>query len=333
MPPVADNQRRVRGRYAPSPTGFVHLGNARTALAAWLSVRSQGGSFIWRLEDLDPPRIQLGAAEAAIEDLAWLGLDWDEGPDIGGPFEPYVQSQRHDLYDAALVQLAATDRLFPCSLSRRDIQEISSAPHGGGVAPAYPPELRPRPLAPDWFARFCSEEQSDSALRFLVEDGDVVFRDLVQGVVRENVAGTVGDFVLKRRDGQFAYQLAVVVDDAAMDISEVVRGADLLASTARQIQLIQTLGAPVPRYAHVPVVLNAEGDKLSKRDDALTVRAMRSDGVLADQIVGFLAHSLGIIPAQVQATPQDLVSSFRWGDIPLEPVMLPKNIVALLRRV
>ncbi|HEU5115712.1 MAG TPA: glutamate--tRNA ligase family protein, partial [Isosphaeraceae bacterium] len=141
----------VRGRYAPSPTGLIHLGNARTALAAWLSVRSQGGVFVWRLEDLDAPRVVPGTAEAAMEDLAWLGLDWDEGPDVGGPHTPYRQSERSGFYEAALNRLAEVGRIFPCRVSRKDLLELSSAPHGSEGLPPYPPELRPSDLDPDWY--------------------------------------------------------------------------------------------------------------------------------------------------------------------------------------
>src|SRR5688572_4550032 len=197
-----------RGRYAPSPTGMIHVGNARTALAAWLSVRSRGGAFVWRLEDLDPPRVVPGMAEAQIEDLVWLGLDWDEGPDAGGPHAPYVQSRRYAFYEDALKRLAEAGRLFPCRLSRKDLQAMASAPHGGEEAP-YPAALRPAGLGPDWFERLCAADRPDAALRFLVDDRPVSFTDRVYGPITERVDLAVGDFVLKRRDGLYAYQLAV----------------------------------------------------------------------------------------------------------------------------
>jgi glutamyl-tRNA synthetase len=326
--------RPPRGRYAPSPTGRLHVGNARTALAAWLSVRSRGGTFVWRLEDLDPPRVVPGVAAAQREDLAWLGLDWDEGPDVGGPFAPYVQSQRSAFYEAALRRLATAGRLFPCRLSRRDLAAMASAPHGAEEAP-YPAALRPRDLDPDWFVGGeGSVGRSDAALRFRVDTEPVTFVDRVQGLITERVDLTVGDFVLRRRDGLWAYQLAVVVDDLAMEIDEVVRGADLLASTARQIQLIRALSGAPPAYAHVPLLLDAEGGKLSKRDDSLTLGSLRAAGVRPEALTGYLAHSLGLLDRSEPCRPADLVTAFAWesiGRADRAGWALPADLAGLLR--
>ncbi|MCB1036274.1 MAG: tRNA glutamyl-Q(34) synthetase GluQRS, partial [Acidobacteria bacterium] len=199
---------RPRGRYAPTPSGLLHVGNARTALVAWLSARSAGGSFLMRVEDLDGPRTVPGAADAALRDLAWLGLDWDEGPDVGGPFAPYVQSRRQAVYEAALETLARAGRLFPCGRSRKDLQELASAPHGGTGSPAYPRSLRPKQLAADWFEHF--RTGGEKAIRFAVHDRPVRFVDRLLGEQVERVDETAGDFVLLRRDGVWAYQLAVV---------------------------------------------------------------------------------------------------------------------------
>jgi glutamyl-tRNA synthetase len=318
-----------RGRYAPSPTGMIHLGNARTALAAWLSVRRQGGEFVWRLEDLDPPRVVPGMAEAQIEDLAWLGLDWDEGPDVGGPYAPYVQSQRYDFYEEALRRLAEAGRLFPCRLSRKDLQAMASAPHGGEEAP-YPASLRPADPDPDWFGRLCGAERPDAAIRFLVHDRPVSFTDRIYGPVTERVDLAVGDFVLKRRDGLYAYQLAVVVDDLLMGIGDVVRGADLLASTARQIQLIEALGGTPPAYAHVPLVVNAGREKLSKRDRGLTLRSLREAGVRPEAVAGYLGYSLGLLDRPEPCRPGDLVPLFSWDRIAREDWVLPEDLASLL---
>jgi len=288
-----------RGRYAPSPTGLIHVGNARTALAAWLSVRSQEGTFVWRLEDLDPPRVIPGMAEAAMEDLAWLGLDWDEGP--------YVQSERSAFYEEALAKLAAAGRLFPCRRSRKDLHAIASAPHGPESTAPYPAAFRPERLDPGWF-----EQISDAALRFLVHDGPVEWIDRVYGSQTGRVDQTVGDFVLKRRDGLYAYQLAVVVDDLLMGINEVVRGADLLDSTARQIQLIEALGGVPPVYAHIPLVVNAQGEKLSKRDEGLTLRSLRETGISSEALAGWLGWSLGILDRAEPCPAAELVPLFRW---------------------
>lgn len=320
-----------RGRFAPSPTGLLHVGSARTAIAAWLSIRRRGGAFVWRIEDLDPPRAVPGTAEAAMEDTRWLGLDWDEGPEVGGPFAPYVQSERDAYYEAALDRLAESERLFPCRISRSDLREIASAPHGSSGLPPYPPSLRPTSLPAGWLARLRAKEDADAALRFRIHDALVRFEDRVQGTVEERVSETTGDFVLKRRDGLFAYQLAVVVDDLAMGITEVVRGTDLLDSTARQIQLIEALGGTMPDYAHLPLVVNAEGQKLSKRDEGLTLRSLREAGVAPEAVVGALAHSLGLRPSPEPIAARDLVPHFRWDRIARDPWRLPEDFAEQLR--
>jgi glutamyl-tRNA synthetase len=323
-----------RGRYAPSPTGAIHLGNARTALAAWLSVRQGGGAFVWREEDLDPPRVVPGMAEAQRADLAWLGLDWDEGPDVGGAVGPYRQSQRSAFYEEALAQLAGAGRLFPCRRSRRDLAAASSAPHGAGDAgehSPYPASLRPRRLEPGWYDALRGQPRCDAALRFRVEAGEVRFADRLQGEQAERVDRTVGDFVLKRRDGLYAYQLAVVVDDLRMGIDEVVRGADLLASTARQIALCEALGGTPPTYAHLPLVLDARGGKLSKRDTVPTLAGLRAAGAAAEQVVGYLAWSLGLLAAPVPCAAAEVLPVFDWRCIGRAPFVLPADPAAEVR--
>jgi glutamyl-tRNA synthetase len=308
------------------------VGNARTALAAWLSARSRGGAFVWRLEDLDLPRVVPGMAAAQLADLAWLGLDWDEGPDAGGPFAPYAQSARSAFYDEALRRLAAAGRLFPCRLSRKDLQALGSAPHGAEEAP-YPRSLRPRELQPGWFDDgWFDDGKPDAAIRFLVHDRPVAFVDRVQGPIVERVDLAVGDFVLKRRDGLWAYQLAVVVDDLAMEIDDVVRGSDLLASTARQIQLIGALGGVPPAYAHVPLMVNPRGEKLSKRDQGLTLRSLREAGVTPEAVVGYLAHSLGLLDRPEPCRPADLLPVFAWERIGRADWVLPEDLIGFLRR-
>ena len=316
--------RQIRGRYAPSPTGKIHVGNARTALVAWLSVRSQGGLFVWRLEDLDGPRVVQGMAEQAENDLQWLGLDWDEGPDRTGDFGPYKQSKRTEVYENALKFLHSRDFLFPCSYSRKDLETLATAPHGSEGSSPYPKSLRPTTLADDWFNR-AGLAGADVNLRFKVPSKIVTFEDRVLGLQRENVAETVGDFVVKRRDGMYAYQLAVVVDDLAMGISEVVRGVDLLASTARQILLVEALGGERPAYAHVPLVFNADGEKLSKRDDGLTLESLRSAGVAPEQLVGMFMHSLGMLDEPRRCSATEAVGMFDWERIPHNDWVLPED--------
>lgn len=333
--PSATDKRPYRGRYAPSPTGPIHLGNARTALVAWLACRSPAGTFVYRLEDLDGPRVVEGMASAQMADLRWLGLDWDEGPDVNGPHAPYVQSERFRHYDDALAALERAGRLFPCQVSRRELREIASAPHGTSGLPPYPAALRPHHLAPDWYERFSTDPTPDAALRFVVTDETVTFHDRSQGAQSEDVAATVGDFVLKRRDGVYAYQLAVVVDDLAMEITEVVRGVDLLDSTARQIQLAEALGQEAPAFAHVPLVLNAEGEKVSKRDAeaGLSIDRLRQHGIHPEQVVGYLAYSLGLRPRATPQSPADLIDGFHWSALRSTPWTLPRDILDVLRGV
>ncbi len=331
MLPFPEPVTEPRGRYAPSPTGLLHVGSARTALVAWLSVRAAAGTFVLRVEDLDGPRTVPGMAEAILDDLRWLGLDWDEGPDLGGPHTPYTQSARSVHYEAALARLHAQDRLFPCRRSRKDLLALATAPHGHEGLPPYPAALRPRRLDPGWFEVLQNGTSSDAALRFRVDDRPVTFDDRLYGPVTEQVDRTVGDFVLKRRDGVYAYQLAVVVDDLMMGITEVVRGEDLLASTARQIQLIEALGGARPAYAHVPLVVNAEGEKLSKRDRGLSLASLRAAGVRPEALTGYLGYTLGLLRDSISCTPGDLVGHFAWERVSKEPWRLPEDLAAVLR--
>ena len=321
---------RIRGRWAPSPTGYLHLGNARTALVAWLSVRSRRGTFIWREEDLDGPRVVKGMALQAMEDLSWLGLDWDEGPDRPGPYGPYRQSERTMFYEEALERLAQKNRLFPCTYSRKDLLNLASAPHGSEHFRPYPAGLRPKNLPFNWYDLRANTKISPYAIRFKVENRPVTFSDPIQGDVTERVDRTVGDFVLKRRDGLYAYQLAVVVDDLHMNISEVIRGADLLSSTARQIQLISALDGKIPTYAHVPLVVNENQEKLSKREAPLELLTLRRQGVHPEQIVGYLGYSLGLLSKARRCHPADLIPVFEWEKIPRLPFQIFSDITELL---
>ncbi len=237
----------MRTRFAPSPTGKLHLGHARTALVGWLRARAAGGEVVLRLEDLDGPRVVAGAADAIVRDLAWLGLDWDEGEGRGGPCGPYVQSERQSRYEEAVARLGAAGHLYPCTCSRKEIAAVASAPHSDEEGPRYPGTCREGPSHPG----------HPAALRFRMAEPSPGFDDGLHGAVPPGLGE--GDFVVRRADGIFAYQLAVVVDDAAMGITEVVRGDDLLASTPRQIALYRALGLPTPAFLHVPLVLGADG--------------------------------------------------------------------------
>ncbi len=297
--------RRPRGRYAPSPTGELHLGNASTALLAWLSVRARGGRFVIRIEDLDGPRVVPGASDRILEDLEWLGLDWDEGPDLGGPAGPYAQSLRAALYRDAFERLVAGDRVYPCFCSRRDIASAASAPQEPGDELRYPGTCRA--LSTAEAARRVAAGRAH-AWRFRVgADEARSFEDLVRGSCDGDAPG---DFVVRRADGTAAYQLAVVVDDAAMSITEVVRGDDLIPSAMRQLLLYRALDLEPPAFGHVPLLLGPDGVRLSKRHAGSAIRELRGAGLTAERIVGRLAHLLGLrsSPSPVRAT--ELVPGF-----------------------
>ena len=298
----------VRGRYAPSPTGALHLGNLRTALLAWLWTRQAGGRFVLRMEDLDLPRARPGAAAGILADLRSLGFDWDEGPDVGGPYGPYTQSARQALYDAALARLRMRGLLYPCYCTRAELARIASAPQGSDEPSRYPGTCRD--LSDTERARREAVGRRP-ALRFRAPDTPITFIDRVVGRVTENVAETVGDFVVRRSDGIVSYQLAVVVDDALMGITQVVRGADLLASTARQLALYDALGYPRPtEYAHVPLLLDASGARMAKRAASAGLAALRERGTTPAQVLGMLAASCGLCPAGEPATPGALLAAF-----------------------
>ena len=268
-----------RGRYAPSPTGRLHLGNIRTALLAWAHTRKAGGAFVLRIEDNDPGRARREFEVELLADLRWLGLDWDEGPDVGGPHGPYRQSEREALYAAALARLDT----YPCTCTRAELRAATRTPDGEIL---YPGTCRDSAAIPGRAA----------AIRWRVPVGTIAVDDVLAGPIVEDVARETGDFVLRRRDGAWAYQLAVVVDDAAMAIDEVVRGADLLGNTPRQALLQQALALPRPRYLHVPLVLGDDGEKLSKRHRAPDLGALREAGVSPRRVIAALAASVGLVP-------------------------------------
>ena len=299
----------MRGRYAPSPTGAIHLGNARTALLAWLAARAPGSTFVMRIEDLDRPRIAPGAEERLLDDLRWLGLDWDEGPDVGGSAGPYRQSERTARYDDAISQLLAAGRAFLCACSRADVARAASAPHAeDDEGPRYPGTCRGGD--PEAITAQAARQGRRPSVRF------------------HGVPEGTDDFVLRRADGVAAYQVAVVVDDAAMGIEQVVRGADLVTSTPRQLALYRALGLGAPAFVHVPLVLSPEGDRLAKRTRPPSIASLRERGLPADVIVGALAASAGLCAPGARAMPATLVVGFdlaelaKLAKLPQEPVVI-----------
>ena len=299
---------QVQGRLAPSPTGAVHLGNARTFLLAWLSVRARGGAVRLRIEDIDGPRVKADAAAGVVEDLRWLGLDWDG--------EIVVQSQRLPSYAKAAARLIELGIAYPCVCTRKEVEEAASAPHEG-MGPdgaIYPGTCR---------GRFDSIEDAraqtgrDASLRFRVEVANVAFDD---GFAGPQAGAIAGDFVIQKRDGGPAYQLAVVVDDAAAQVSEVLRADDLLPSTPRQLLLYRALGLTAPRFLHVPLVTGGDGLRLAKRHGDTSLRHFRERGVAAAAVVGFLAKASGLRASGAPCMARELVADFSLVHLPRTPI-------------
>jgi glutamyl-tRNA synthetase len=288
---VVSSSPSYRGRLAPSPTGYLHLGHARTFWTAQQRARAAGGVLVLRNEDLDTARTRADFAAAMLEDLRWFGFDWQEGPDVGGPYAPYNQSQRRDHYLAAFERLRAAGAIYPCTCSRLDVQEAAGAPHEAppGEAwtpdePIYPGACRPENSKPVALARRGPDE-GRANWRFRVSDGaTLTFTDGHYGAQSATAGVHFGDFIVWRKDDTPAYQLACVVDDAAMCITEVVRGADLLLSTFRQLLLYRALGLMPPMFHHCPLLTDALGVRLAKRHDALSLRTLHASGKKPEEI-------------------------------------------------
>lgn len=273
-----------RGRLAPSPTGHLHLGHARTFWIAAERARAAKGTLVLRNDDLDAVRFRLDFVDAMLEDLRWLGLRWTEGPDVGGPFAPYNQSERRPHYRVALEQLHAAGLIFPCTRSRRDVLDAIGAPHEGGNddEPVYPKAFRPPADGP----LPALGERITTNWRFRVpDDSTVAFVDANMGQERAVAGRDFGDFLVWRKDDLPSYQLACAVDDADMNITEVVRGADLIKSTFRQILLLRALGRAEPQYYHCPLMMDDRGVRLAKRHDGLSLRTLRERGASPESLI------------------------------------------------
>lgn len=266
-----------RGRLAPTPTGYLHLGHARTFWVAQHRARENGGALILRNDDLDHARCKPEFVRAMIEDLRWFGFNWSEGPDIGGMFAPYNQSERFSFYRAALEKLRAGNFIYPCTCSRKDIESAANAPHAVDDEIIYPGICRNNLKL--------KIQNSKFSWRFRVPDGETIsFHDGNSGEQKFVVGKDFSDFVVWRNDDVPAYQLACVVDDAAMQITEVVRGADLLLSTARQLLLYRALGLKTPAFFHCPLMLDENGQRLAKRNDSLSLRVLRERGAKPEEL-------------------------------------------------
>lgn len=311
----------VRGRFAPTPSGYLHVGNALTALLAWLQVRQQNGTFILRIEDLDDKRLHPKYIAALFEDLHWLGIDWDEGPESGGPFSPYHQKDRTHLYHAAFEELKNRGLLYPCFCSRKQLRAFAVAPHGvTSEGPAYSGKCR-----------YLSEEErlrkatdKTPSWRFILPDTPMAFDDLVYGK-QTFAAGAGGDFVVCRADEVFGYQLAVVIDDAAMGVTHVLRGNDLLDSTPRQLCLYQALGLTPPSFAHVPLIYASNGERLAKRNGQMPLRSMRKEGLRPQHLIGYLAWLTGLLVKPEPIELLELIKEFDVRKIVRHRIVLPVN--------
>ncbi len=310
----------VVGRYAPSPSGRMHLGNLCCCLLAWLSAKAKGGRIVLRIEDLDAERCPRRYADLLEQDLAWLGLSADEGGSADGPAGPYYQSERAEIYLRYYERLAAKGLVYPCFCSRSALR-AASAPHRSDGQVVYPGTCRG--LAPA--AAAAKAARRAPAWRVRVPEQELGFTDGHMGRYTENLATDCGDFIVRRADGVFAYQLAVVVDDALMGITEVVRGADLLPSTPRQLWLYRELDLPAPRFYHLPLLLAPDGHRLSKRngDQSLANLQLR---YTAEEIIGRLAYLCGLLPAPTACRAEDLIQDFRWEKVPTQDIVIPEGL-------
>ena len=318
----------MKGRFAPSPTGYIHLGNVWIALLSYISTRQQKGTYVVRMEDIDLQRSKRELGEALLDDLEWLGFEWDEGPRIGGSESTYWQSERQEYYANILECLALEKLIYPCFCNRARLQSIASAPHVGEVIHRY-----------DGHCRHIDEEEvktlsaeKDPSLRLSIDSCDIEFTDRWQGVQRIHLEGELDDYVLRRGDGMYAYNLAVVLDDIAMGITEVIRGDDLLDTTGQQIYLYKTLqqclhskNIKVPSYGHAPLLIDSEGHRLSKRQKSITIRELRDNQWSANRILGELAIAGGLVKANTLHNREISISDLIEIDLNL-PSLSQKTI-------
>ena len=307
----------VRGRFAPSPTGRMHLGNVFCALLSWLSAKSQGGEWVLRIEDLDPQRSKKDYALQLMDDLQWLGLPWDG--------EPVWQSQRGDIYEEYLLSLTNMGLTYPCYCTRADIM-ATQAPHETDGRVVYKGTCRPSvahhsPLT-------AHRSPLEATTRLIVPDCTIAFTDGHYGKHDINLAEHCGDYIIRRKDGAWAYQLAVVVDDALMGVTEIVRGRDLLLSSPQQIHLRELL-FPSPLtvdFFHHPLLCNAEGQRLCKRDKSMDLEYLRGTGITPQEIIGKLAYLAGLTDTTTPITPSELLLLFSWYKVPTEDIILDNQL-------
>ena len=318
----------MKGRFAPSPTGYIHLGNVWIALLSYISTRQQKGTYVVRMEDIDLQRSKRELGEALLDDLEWLGFEWDEGPRIGGSESTYWQSERQEYYANILECLALEKLIYPCFCNRARLQSIASAPHVGEVVHRYDGHCR---HIDEKEVKMLSAEK-DPSLRLSVDSCDIEFTDRWQGVQHIHLERDLDDYVLRRSDGMYAYNLAVVLDDIAMGITEVIRGDDLLDTTGQQIYLYKTLqqclhskNIKVPSYGHAPLLIDSEGHRLSKRQKSITIRELRDNQWSANRILGELVIAGGLVKANTLHNREISISDLIEIDLNL-PSLSQKTI-------
>lgn len=309
----------MKGRFAPSPSGRMHLGNIYSAVLSWLSVKSRGGEWLLRIEDLDRQRCRPEYAAQIEDDLLWLGLEWDEGGSRGGCNGPYYQSQRDAVYERELQKLEARGLLYPCFCTRTDIM-AASAPHQSDGVVVYSGRCRTLTAA----ERAAMSATRKPATRLCVPDADCTFTDGHYGLQHYNLARDCGDFIVRRADGNFAYQLAVVADDALMGVTEVVRGCDLLPSTPQQIYLYGLLGYPAPQFAHIPLLMSTGSHRLAKRDRGTDMGSLRQR-YTPEQLLGIIAHLAGITDRPEPLTINEILHEFSWAKVPMENILVGES--------
>jgi len=306
------NDRVIRGRFAPSPSGRMHLGNVMSALLAWLSAKAQGGEIVMRIEDIDPDRSRREYAMQIMDDFRFLGLDWDDGP--------YWQSERTEIYEEILAKLGEQGLTYPCYCSRAELH-ATQAPHASDGVFVYSGHCRD--LTAEQRAELAKTRRA--ATRIRVPDIAVEYEDGCRGMMRQKLARECGDFILRRSDGAFAYQLAVVADDALMGVTQVVRGSDLISSTPRQIWLHRLLGYEPPQFCHVPLLLAPDGRRLSKRERDMDMGALR-EKYSAEEIIGKLAWLTGVIEKPEAVSAQELLSGFSWDQVKKTDIFVPDGL-------
>lgn len=294
----------IRSRFAPSPTGRMHLGNLWIAFLNWLWTRHRGGKIILRMEDIDRDRCRKEYEEGILEDLSWMGLDFDEGPEGIYSYGPAVQSRRYDIYDSILSAMEKKGHIYPCYCSRSRIHQVLSAPHEGEARPVY-----------DGHCRNLTPKERESMTknpcwRVRMEESTISFTDLFYGTITRTLKAGADDFVVRRADGLVAYQLAVSIDDGEMGITHVFRGNDLLDSTPGQAWLIQKLGYQVPAYGHLPLLVDTRGIRLSKRQKGITVRELRNRGLRPEDLTGLLLHLAGGLPELRPVSLEEALEDF-----------------------